>query len=434
MSRVHVGSKKCSRDISSRVVTAAGFRLYMDGPSNHAMKKKAAVLLFTAPILNAGTSHAMISLPSKEEAWITPAIDIRARYEFGDVDGFDVSHVLTTRERLGLKTTTLNGFSAFVEGEFSQALIDDYNGGAAGADPSVAGNTVIADPETNELNQAYLQYSGYETTIKFGRQRLIYNNAAFIGNVGWRQNEQTYDAVSLVNTSIDKLNLNYAFIDQVNRIFGSEAMGIAQNVDSEIHLFNASYAGIEGVTLGSYIYLMGFDQPHGWDNNTFGISAKGVLGGVDLYAELALQEDAGPLNNDDAMYFHLTAGKTFGSQSVTLGLEHLDGGFQTPLATVHAFNGFADAFIGQRIAGTHNGITDLYLSHTFPIFYGMKWTNVAHAFGDDSMSTGLGWEIDSVWVKKFSDQFTAIAKLAHFQTEDSLPTTTRFSLELNYSF
>ena len=28
---------------------------------------------------------------------------------------------------------------------------------------------------------------------KLGRQRVIYNNARHIGNVGWRLNEQTFD-------------------------------------------------------------------------------------------------------------------------------------------------------------------------------------------------------------------------------------------------
>lgn len=57
------------------------------------------------------------------------------------------------RERLGLKTTAWNGFSALTEGEFSQAAIDDFNGGAPGADPFDPANTTIADPQTNELNE-----------------------------------------------------------------------------------------------------------------------------------------------------------------------------------------------------------------------------------------------------------------------------------------
>ena len=418
------------------------------------MKTKFALYLSTASLLHAGSPDSATTLAAKPEPWIKPVIDIRARYEFGDTDGLDQSNAVTFRERLGLKTTAWNGFSALLEGEFSQAAVDDYNGNAGpNAKPFDPANTAILDPETNELNQGYLQYDGFDTVAKAGRQRIIYDNAAFIGNVGWRQNEQTYDAISFTNKSIDGLTFNYAYVDQVNRIFGSDAdspigykPGFAnvQDVASSVHLINASYAGIAGVTLGGYAYIMNFEELGAWDNNTFGLSAKGALGGIALYGELAYQDKAGVRGECEALYAHATATKTFGPQSLTLGLEHLDAGFKTPLATVHAFNGFADVTDAARISGAHNGLTDLYVSHTIPIFYGVKWMNCLHAMGDNEISTGYGWEYDSVLTKKFNDNFTAIAKVAFFESEgddytsnakiDSLPTTARFSVELDYTF
>ncbi len=418
------------------------------------MKTKLALFFSTASLLHAGAPDLETTLAPKPEPWIQPVIDIRARYEFGDIDGLDVSNAFTVRERLGLKTKAWNGFSALIEGEFSQAAIDDYNGGAGpNANPFDPTHTTIADPETNELNQGYIQYDGFDTTFKVGRQRIIYDNAAFIGNVGWRQNEQTFDAISIANKSIDGLTLNYAYITQVNRIFGSDAdspIGIVpgftnvQDVDAEVHLFNASYTGIAGLTLGGYAYIMNFNDIGAWDNNTFGLSAKGTLGGIVLYGEAAYQDKAGLMGKEDAFYAHATATKAFGSQSVTLGLEHLDAGFKTPLATVHAFNGFADGTDGGRISGAQNGLTDLYVTYTVPIFCGIKWMNALHAFGDDSISTGYGWEYDSVLTKKFDDNFTALAKFAQFETEGDaytggahglkVPTTTRLSVELDYTF
>jgi hypothetical protein len=412
------------------------------------MKAKYAIFLSTASLLHAGTPDLEIPPVAKPTPWLTPTVDIRARYEFAEINGLDASHALTLRERLGVKSAAWNGFSALLEGEFSQAVVDDYHGGAPGADPFNPSNSVIADPETNELNQAILQYSGFDSIFKFGRQRLIYDNAAFIGNVGWRQNEQTFDAATLANTSIDALTVNYAYLHQVNRIFGSDADGAValtsnvQDIGSNVHLLNAAFTGVEGFTFGGYAYLMNFQDRPNWDNNTFGLSAKTSALGLALYGELALQEDAGFSADDDAMYAHFTATKVMGSQSLTLGLEHLAQGFKTPLTTVHAFNGFADAFIGGRIEGSHNGLTDLYLSHTTPIFAGIKWTNVLHAYGDDEVSTGYGWEYNSVLAKKFNEQFTAIAKISHFESEGDpfvgglagLPTMDRVSLELNYTF
>jgi len=403
------------------------------------MKKLAVLTLLPTMAFAGPPSEEIATAAAPAPYWITPKIDIRARYEFGDVGGFDTSHAFTIRERLGLLTQDWNGFSAYVEGEFTQAAIDDYNGApppVTGITPDDNANTEIFDPETNELNQGYLQYKGFNTVFKLGRQRIIYDNAAFIGNVGWRQNEQTFDAFSLTNTSVTGLTLNYAYINQVNRIFGSDASGEFNFTPSDIHLLNASYTGIEGFTFGAYAYLMDFDKLAAFNNDTLGGYVKTKQMGLDLYAEVAYQDNAGAAELDGS-YAHVTVGKTIGAHALTGGVEYLSQNFRTPLATVHAFNGFADAFIGQRLTGTTGGLTDVYISHTVPIFWGMKFTNALHAFGDNEVSTSRGWEYDSVLAKKFDDHFLAIAKFAHFESEGDAPftpTTTRFSLELNYTF
>jgi len=414
------------------------------------MKTKVLLFLSTASLLHAGSPEAEFKAAPKPEPWIKPLVDIRMRYEYGDIDGLDQSNALTIRERLGFKTKKFNGFSLLAEGEFTQVPVGDYNsGGGKLAYPYDPENTVIADPRTSELNQALISYEGFDTVAKVGRQKIVYDNAAFIGDVIWRQNQQTFDGITLSNKSIPGLTLDYAYIGQVNRIFGNEAdspltagFSNVQDLESSIHLLHGSYTGIKGVTLGGYAYLMEFDDRASWDNNTFGVSAKGDLLGLTLFGELAIQDEAGIATAEDtAWYTHLTATKVLGKQSFTLGLEYLDAGFQTPLATLHAFNGWADAFIGGRAEGTHNGLADLYVSHTIPIFYGIKWTNVLHAYGDSGISTGIGWEYNSLLVKKFDDHFTAIAKLGLFESEGdpfvgkkALPTTARVSIELNYTF
>jgi hypothetical protein len=422
------------------------------------MKNKLALFLSTASLLHAGSPDLETPLAAKPEPWIKPTIDIRARYENADIDTKDTSNAFTTRERLGLKTTKWNGFSALIEGEFTQVVNDEYNGGAIGANPFDPAKTLIADPETNELNQGYLQYEGFDTSAKAGRQKIIYDNAAFIGNVGWRQNEQTYDAISFTNKSVDHLTFSYAYVNQVNRIFGSFAdaplvnappviYDNVQYIDTNTNLINASYDGIKGVTLGGYAYLMQFEDKENWDNNTFGMSAKGNLWDIAFYGELAIQDQAGPNADETAYYAHGTATKTFGKQTLALSVEELGAGFKTPFATVHAFNGYADAFVTGRVEGNHNGLTDVSAAYTIPVFFDIKWTNVLHAFGDNEISTGYGWEYDSVLVKKFNDNFTALAKVAVFDAGDDalidkqynpaqvgLLDTTRFSIELDYTF
>lgn len=66
----------------------------------------------------------------------------------------------------------------------------------------------MADPECTEANQAYLQMKLGTFTGIAGRQRVILDNARFIGNVGWRQNEQTYDAVTFKSAALPKTQLH----------------------------------------------------------------------------------------------------------------------------------------------------------------------------------------------------------------------------------
>ena len=44
-------------------------------------------------------------------------------------------------------------------------------------------------------------------------------NQRFVGTVGWRQNDQTYDAAAIIANPIEGLTAVYAFVWNVNRIF-----------------------------------------------------------------------------------------------------------------------------------------------------------------------------------------------------------------------
>lgn len=401
---------------------------------------KTTLLLTTAAAVTA--LHAGTPVPApletpKETSWLIPTLDARLRYEFSNVGGFDDSHALTLRARPGLKTIEWNGFSALAEGEFTGAAIDDYDGGAPGADPFDPANSLVADPQNAELNQAFLKYHGFDTTVIAGRQRIIYNNAAFVGNSGWRQNEQTYDAASVGYESEGGFKASYAWVNRVNRIYGAQADDAFSEVDSNVHLLNASYSGFENVTLAGYVYLMDFHDRtlSGWDNDTYGGFVETPVAGIDLHAEFAVQNDAGPANDLTACYFHLNASKTMGKCTLMAGVEQLDNGFQTPLATLHGTNGYADTTDSLRAAGTTGGLTDNYISFTAPLPWDLKWTNVAHFFGDNNVSADFGFGWDSLLMKKFDDHFSATAMLGYFDSNDSryLPAT-KASIQIDYAF
>lgn len=111
------------------------------------------------------------------------------------------------RNRIGLLTRNLGGFQAFAEYEGILAIDrTDYNGGN-GAGP--ANRTVIADPESHELNQAWLSYAAPSGLLflKAGRQGVNLDDQRYVGTVGWRQNMQTLDAAAFTLNPTDDLQV-----------------------------------------------------------------------------------------------------------------------------------------------------------------------------------------------------------------------------------
>jgi len=388
---------------------------------------------FVEPIKPTGPVIPKVASPD----FIKFSLDARLRYEFRDQQGADASHAVTARFRPGLTLFGDKPLSFFVEGEYTRAAVRDFRGAGADVTPFEANNTQIADPETQELNRAWVKYSSNGFTAKVGRQRIILDNAAFVGNVGWRQNEQTYDAVSL-NYVKDGLNLFYAYSNRVNRIFGSTSSGPLKAWEGDVHLFNGSYKQGDN-KYGAYAYLIDFDRGALVSNNTYGAYAdlKTGYGSFHLEGAYQTESDESPLDYD-AFYAHGNFTKKVGSVTYTAGLEYLGDDFRTPLATVHAFNGFADAFIGERLGLTDNldGISDFYVRAATKV-NGVVLKGAVHHFRDDSFDETYGWEADVVAVKAINDSTKAIAKFAYFFGDNEGPISNdikQFSLQLDYKF
>lgn len=405
----------------------------------------------TKPILFSSFSIALTSglsaggpasPPPSSEQILNPMVkltgDIRGRYEFYETDPLDASHALTVRARLGLLLgDSTTGFSTFIEGEGTQALIEDYQS-AGGSTPKTLGNTTIADPNNSELNQAYIQYKDGGLLAKVGRQRIIRNSAAFIGNVGWRQNEQTFDAAQIAYSTAG-LNINYAYFDRVQRIFGKDAGGALTAFEGEGHMFDFNYAASFG-KIGGYAYLLDIENnANVGESNTLGFFTESN----GIYAEFAYQDGTSGLvpNGDyDALYGHLKYTTKMAGTTVSAGVEYLGENFKTPLATVHAYNGFADAFIGQRIGlndkgGNYDGITDFYLSYVKGgLPYGITFKGFLHIFMDGEMDDLYGYEADAVLVKKFNDNMTGLLKASYFVGDDYYDDIKQVSVQLDYKF
>ena len=176
-------------------------------------------------------------------------LNVRLRYEQVDQDNTpgitQNSYAPTIRTRFGYTTAPLYGFQGMLEGVNVSALGPEHNYNAAGSNEQGA-RPVVADPPLTELDQAWLRY-GYTNWIfaKVGRQRINLDNQRFIGESGWRQNLQTFDAVSIGSEPIKDFELYYSYLWDIHRVYGNVSGLPAANgdFDSRSHLINLSYSG-----------------------------------------------------------------------------------------------------------------------------------------------------------------------------------------------
>ena len=353
----------------------------------------------------------------------------------------------TVRLRLGYETATFNGFGAMVEAESTHDLGNKhYNGGNNGNTNYAA----ISDPEVTEINQAYLSYSGMaDTTAKWGRQRIKLDNDRFIGNVGWRQNEQTFDSFLLVNKSLPSTTITAGYITNANRVIGDGAALDAGNAHMKSPIFNVNYKGFSFAEIVGYAYLLDY-RPVGAATtnastaNTYGLRLNGStpMGGNKLLytAEFAEQRDG----SNNATSFKDTYTFLEGGVDVTnvavfkLGYEVLgtdlgartkatgaaaSRSFATPLATLHIFNGWADMFNTTPT----QGLKDAYVS-AYTKLVGINLGAVYHSYDADKTTAALtskklGNEWDLVGTYAFNKNTSVGLKYADYKAKGTTATT-----------
>lgn len=267
-------------------------RHVIGGPAGCGLR---GLLLGLAMVVAASGASAQESSPLQDlgRAFLagTPTVDGRYRIESVDQTGIENSALASTfRLRLGYTTGTFHGL--FVHGDvevITNVGKDRFNSTSNGRTDF----PVVGDPEDTEVNQAYLGFrAGESTTFTLGRQRVILDNHRFVGNVGWRQNEQTYDGVFMASNPTEGLDVTYGYVSNVNRIFGAHhpTPGMA-DLDVAAHLVNVSYRMQPG-TIIAYSYLIDVvDNPTG-SHRTVGVRLNGQQALTDAFKILYTAEYA----------------------------------------------------------------------------------------------------------------------------------------------
>lgn len=328
-----------------------------------------------------------------------PLLDLRLRHEAVDQSGIaEDAQATTVRGRIGVETGALRKTTFLAEAELLWPLRSDYNS-------TLNGKTafpIVADPESYEINRLQLTNTALrETTLIFGRQRINLHDQRFVGNVGWRQNEQTFDAVRVINKSIARLTIDITYLNQVNRILGKDsAMG---RYHGDNTLANVSYLTAAG-TLTGFAYWLKFDEAPADSTRTLGLRFNGSrpAGRVAMaysVAYAAQRERANSPLDYESDYYALELNGTMKSFTLGAGVEVLAGdgvkGFTTPLATLHKFQGWADKFLTTPPNGIDDGyLTAAYAKKRIGGLDALTATASFHRYESERLSIAYGSEFD----------------------------------------
>lgn len=343
----------------------------------------------------------------------------------------------TIRTRLGLLSPVFHGLQGYVEYEGTHALQSDYNN-TRGAN---TGYSVVADPGYNELNQMWLSYAGVpDTVIKGGRQRIKFDDDRFIGNVGWRQLETTFDSVLITNQSLKNLVVNVGYIGNVQTFTST-----TENINAPI--VNANYKLGDYGNLIGYGYWLDYTESENFQKSsqTYGIrfinsdKPKKYYDHYSLLytAEWSYQQDYQHSSPYQANRYNVMGGFSAYNFSFQGAMEQLNGSglnrtFDTPLGTNHAFQGWADLFL----VTPNDGIRDVFgtINAKFMENDSLVLSGVYHDFSDDTGNLHYGKEWDFQAVKKIGKHYSLLAKYANYDADRYATDTQKIWVQGNINF
>ncbi len=367
-------------------------------------------------------------------ATLDPILTARLRHEGVDQAGMpDDAETLTFRARAGAELK-IDGFSILAEGEGTLALNGNYNDTLPGN--GIEPFPVVADPESLELNRLQVSYLQDGTGITVGRQRIILGNARFVGNSGWRQNEQTFDAVR-GQAKVGPVLLDATYAVSQRTVFGADSPN--EHFDGDFVLLSGGI-DLPVVDAEAFAYLIDYDTRIVFSSQTYGVSARAEVGvSADARLSYARQSEYGanPVAYD-AEYWHAELGLRLLDFTLTAGHERLgsDGGvaaFQTPLATLHAFNGWADQFGTTPADGLRDSYAAIGRSFGVPFLPGLKAGLTYHQFKSDFGGLDYGNEWDAS-VGFELGRVGLLAKYANYQADEFASDTEKFWLQAEISF
>lgn len=361
----------------------------------------------------------------------------RYRHEAVDDAGFAHSAAADTlRLRVGFNHAFGEGWSGLVEAEGVVELNDNFNSGANGQ----IRYPIVPDARALEINQAFVDWRGGAFGTRLGRQAIVLDNARFIGNVAWRQNIQTYDAAQFQWTPGAKFDLQAFWLGRVHRVNGDNARDpLARERELDARLLRSQWSVPNGSLVGYGYWIedrdvatastrsLGLRYAAAWP-----INAQWRFG---LSTEVAHQAAYARASGGDTSYALFESRLERGTLVLRAGFERLGAGngraFQTPLATLHNFNGWADKFLITPI----HGLEDRYISAQGSFTVAGKaatWLVRRHDFRSDH-GTDYGQELNASLGLSLRPGLSTLVKLADYRSDGFARDTRKAWFQIEWS-
>jgi len=274
-----------------------------------------------------------------------------------------------------------------------------------------------------------------------GRQAISLDDERFIGTVDFRQNQQTYDAVTAALQGPQGLTVRAGYIWRVGRALGPEQPDGVFESDS-FFVNAATPTPIGQVSLFHYDLELDDRLAKQIRSQTSGASlrGRGFFGDLGLFWEAGYARQASMGAAPEFIRAALRA--NLGDFTVAAKFEELgsDAGiaFQTPLATLHKFQGAADLFLTTP----PDGLRDFEASAIWRIgsigparatLIGVQYNRFNAATGGDSGAAHYGDEWSArIATSLASTRFSIEA--AHFRANTLATDTTRVWLTAERRF
>lgn len=386
--------------------------------------------------------------------------NLRLRYEAVDDDARPGdADAVTLRYRGTLEVDATARLTLLAEVESVAVFVDDFDNGTGGK-PS---RPVIPEPAGTRLNRIQAKYDVTDDIrVTAGRQRIALDDQRFVGARAFRQNDQTLDGVRVAGQVAPGLLgggilLDASYIQKAVRIRGDSDP--FQDLDGEAFLVNANV----GTPLGrvaAFHYALDFETGPDADvltgatidrqvvaSQTTGARLEGrrSLGdwAVGWEAAYARQSDFRQRTADFSADYGLVAlnaerrGFQIEARREVLGGDG-QASFQTPLSSLHRFQGDADIFMMTPV----HGVVDHSLRARLTLADRGPWSRVfaqarVHRFDADFVAEDgrhhYGDEVDLLFNARFR-RSTLQLNVANYRADILATDTQRVFVTLIHPF